>query len=160
MLGVWLYELVRRMAKLHLKTPMLSDEDGVLLRSWPPYPMLSLHQKKLLCVALVSQLDHHPSGQLLGPDDLQMKGQLSKLGDWRQIEALDLPANDSEPEVRKRAREYIRRYWTLVRGAWRSMQSGEIVHPRRRPRHELSGRMLSPKRIQKVLRAVATPAKS
>jgi hypothetical protein len=157
MLAVWIYELVRRMAKLQLETPKLSGADRALLRSWPPYPTLTLRQKQLLCASLVSQLDHHPSGQLLGPGEFAIKGQLTKLGDWRQIEALDLPPDDSEPEARNRARKYIRRYWTLVRSGWQSMEAGEILAPRRRPRHELSGRTLSRKRLQNVLKAASRP---
>ena len=92
---------------------------------------------------------------MLGTTASWRQGQFSKLGDWRQVEALDRPAIPEGDESRALARNYIRRYWPLIRTAWATMQAGsEIVCFERRPRHELSDCPLSEKQVRKVLQAI------
>ncbi len=154
-LSAWAYELVRRLIKLNLKEPKLSAEDQALLRSLPPYPHLTSTQQKILAAVLASQFQEHRPMTMQGTTEAWRQGQIFKLGDWRQIEALDKPANAEGDNVRKLACNYLRRYWELVRGAWIIMQLGtQILCAEPRPQHQLSGCDFTDARIRKVLETI------
>ena len=156
MLSAWSYELVRRLPRLKLKQPKLSAEDSVVLQSLRPYPQLTSTQKKILSAALASQFKPDVPALMLGNSAEWQQGQIFKLGDWRQIEALDRPAVPDN-ESRKLACKYIRRYWPLIRAAWLNMQVGG-VYSEPRPQHELSYCTLTNERLATLLPAIQRPS--
>jgi hypothetical protein len=155
MFSAWAYELVRRLTKLKLKEPELAQLDDAILRSLPPYPQLTWQQKKFFAAIMASQFTLHRPAQMLGTGASWREGQSFKVGDWRQIEALDLRADKDERQARRPARKYIRRYWPLIRAAWMNMPAGpQIVFNEPRPRHELSGCGLTERQIRNALRSI------
>lgn len=154
-LSAWIYELVRRLPKLKMRNPKLTTQDLVQLRSMPSYPQLTTAQKKILAAIVASQFNAHLPEDMLGNDASWQEGQIFKLCDWRQIEALDRPAEQDDRSARKRAREYIRRYWRLILVAWMNMQIRTgIVWSEQRPRHELTDCRLSHERLETLVQTI------
>jgi hypothetical protein len=156
MFSAWIYELVRRLPKLKVQNPKLSTQDLARLRSLPPYPQLTNVQKKMLAAITASQFKAHLPDDMLGDYSSWQEGQSFKLGDWQQIEALDGPAEQDDRAARKRAREYIRRYWRLIYAAWMNMHiPTEMTWFEQRPRHELTDCQLSHKRLAELVRTLS-----
>lgn len=158
-LSAWAYELVRRLAKLKLKQPQLSANDKALLRSLPLYLQLTSKQKRILSAAMASQFENDAPGHMLGHAATWQQGEFLRLGGWHQIEALDqIPASAADPEARKLACDYIRRYWPLIRAAWMFMQAGTgTAYSEKRPQHDLSDCKFTQERLAELWRASGKP---
>jgi hypothetical protein len=106
----------------------------------PPYPSLKPDQKEMLFAVFATALrKSEAKRQAQIPVESWLKGQPEKLGDWKQIEALDSP-NGANKEARDAAKNYIERYGPLIVAAWHMMDSRSLlIPPPALPPHELSG---------------------
>jgi hypothetical protein len=128
-LSAWAYELVRRLAKLPPQRLLpLSPAEKNMLESMPPYPHLAPNQKQLLYAVFTNEFLRFRGGiwyytnQFSSSDQPTLswrQGQVERLGEWKQIELLDLKTDDQDLDQRRLAKKYIRRFWPLIRAIWR-----------------------------------------
>jgi hypothetical protein len=160
-LSVWAYELVRRLTKLKtISVPKLSEFERCELEKMPPYTDLNFEQKQILTHVFYAELES-PQSQLekiLATAEetmLWQQGQPNKLGHWNQVEVLDKKYDESQKDLRQDAKNYIRRYWPLVKTAWLAMnQSEEIFRPNSLlvARHALSDFSFTKKQLVEALK--------
>lgn len=131
-LSAWMYELVRRWHKLTQRYSGLAAryKDAIPnakgARFWPPYVQLNGTQKSALAFVVASQFGK--ASEVIGDprDSWRKEGRFSRLGDWRQIEALDGDKPIARREASSLAR-YICRYWPVLDYAWRYMEEKNEV---------------------------------
>ena len=157
-LSAWAYELCRRLRKLPKQQKLqLTKTDRAILKCMPTYPRLASTQKQLLQAIFSTQFDKiwpvfHPQSD---SQESWKQGQPAKLGDWRQIEELDLAFDQQDTERRHSTKEYMRRFWPLLRAACQFLfanePGGSLLHSVSPPNHELSGWQFTPKQFEQAL---------
>ena len=153
LLSAWFYELVRRLPKIQAAALQLRAADLTSLHSMPPYPQLSLLQRKWLSFIVSSQLQEQRPDDLLGSTASWLTGQSFRLGDWEQIEHLDLPAVKQKAQLVRWSKNYAARYSQLILGAWNTMPiCEELGWLEELPRHKLSDCSFDFPRIEALLK--------
>jgi hypothetical protein len=164
-LSAWAYELVRRLAKLpRQKLLRLTPADKSLLESMPPYPHLAPHQKQLLYAVFTNEFlrfrggvwyDANQFSSRDQPAQSWRQGQVERLGEWKQIELLDLKHDDQDLDQRKLARKYIRRFWPLIRAIWLLGRGDEVPVPLPFPlkEHKFTGCTFSLAQLGKAVKS-------
>ncbi len=171
-LGVWAYELVRRLVKLRqLRTIKLTKADLNQLKSLPPYPKLEHGKKNVFLAIFFAHMDE-ADRQILpllkinaALEEPWLAGQPNKLGNWCQIEDIDAGADEDKRTNRKAPISYMERYWRLILFASRAAGIGDAALDESKKieyipldvpteEHELTGFEFSEEQVKSALKRI------